>query len=65
MKTHVGRHAAALMHQARVTDDTLLINNPEGICSSCTQLLSEMFPPSAGLKVVLDNGKSVMFTRQP
>jgi hypothetical protein len=65
MKTHVGRHPAALMHQARVTEDTLLINSSNGKCSSCTQLLSEIFPPSGGLKVVLANSKSVMFTGQP
>jgi len=63
-RTHVEGHAAAWMTQNGVTDATLYINNPEGVCSICTNLLPRMLPAGSNLTVVTPVGR-FFFTGAP
>ena len=61
-KSHVERHAAALMHQLGLTEARVYVNNPR-ICAPCTKLLPRMLPPGAKLEVVTPNGSQTFAGR--
>ena len=50
--THVEGHAAALMRSGGMSEATLSINHPAGVCSSCAANLSRMLPEGAKLDVI-------------
>jgi len=60
-RTHVERHAAAVMRQRGLMEATLDINNPQ-ICPSCERLLPRMLPPGSRLTIVLPDGTRRTFT---
>ena len=63
-RTHVEGHAAALMHQYRMSSATLHINNPS-VCGSCAAMLPRMLPPGARLNVVTPSGQAFTFVGRP